>query len=90
MPSQNFPTDCPNGETCNDCRFTSGSSFSTCMYSPIVYDKTGAIVGGGSNTTTSHISCQTCGVSWISRQTDLDRALGKDKVWSKIEPRKDR
>lgn len=72
--------DCPQGRT--DCRFSSGGGLSTCMSSPIQYDRSGAPVSGGANTTSWRLHCSTCHSSWSEIRTDLERAQGKAPEWT--------
>lgn len=74
----------PNSNCDSKCQFVSMGGSITTMYSPIVYDKDGKPVGGGSNIVTSMIRCQTCSRVWISRQTELEKAQGKPIEWEEI------
>lgn len=65
----------------NDCRFQDKGCQRTLMHSPVVYDKEGKPIGGGSNTITSLVKCSTCGKVWFSKQTELEQAQGKHVDW---------
>ncbi len=75
----NLPA-CPHDR--KDCRFQHEYGVSTCMWSPIEYDRDGKPVDGGMNTSTQNIRCNTCGQSWTSSQTELEDAQGKRRVWT--------
>lgn len=79
--------DCPNTRhdpirMSSDCRFIDEGSISTCMHSPIEYDRDGKPISGGLNRVTSSLSCSVCGRKWIETRTELERAQGKPATWA--------
>jgi hypothetical protein len=72
--------ECPDKRT--DCRFQSEGGMTTCMYSPLEYDRDGNAVGGGMNRSTQGVRCNACGKRWSSSQTELEDAQGKPREWS--------
>jgi hypothetical protein len=59
---------------------------STCMWSPLEYDREGRAVGGGLNRVTHSVRCNTCGKNFSSAQTELEDAQGKPREWRETEP----
>ena len=74
-----FYPPCPKNGT--ECLFQYGPMMSTCMWSPILYDRDGKPVDGGRNHVTTNIRCATCGKSWISTRTELEIAQGVKPNW---------
>lgn len=72
--------ECPQGRP-NECRFQSLSGMSTLMHSPLEFDRSGKVVGGGANTLTRGVQCNACGNSFTSTATEFDDATGKPRVW---------
>ena len=75
--------DCPEN-TPDACRFSDAGSSITCMHSPIVFDRDNNPVGGGCNTITGGVRCQTCGKMWNSKQTELERIQSVDPEWTEM------
>ena len=75
----NYP-DCP--ESRDDCRFQNLGGTRTLLYSPIVYDRDGKPVGGGSNRVTTAVRCNTCNQTWAKTQTELEIAQDKSAQWT--------
>lgn len=76
----------PICEKCgNKARYQDLGGFVTLMYSPLVYNKEGKPVGGGSNTRKLGIKCVNCGSIWKSHQTELEDAQGKQRTWELVE-----
>lgn len=74
-----FYPDCPTKRI--DCMFYDTIGTSTCMHSPIMYNREGKAVGGGLNTVTRQVSCSMCCNDWSATSTELDLAQGKPIVW---------
>jgi len=68
--------DCPDGR--DDCRFRFEGGMSTAMHSPIVYDRSGAPVGGGCNTLDQFMFCIACNRRFRASGTELEFAQGKE------------
>ncbi len=64
-----------------DCLFESLGLRRTLMYSPILYDKSGAPIAGGSNEVTEGVRCRSCKKIWDSKSTELKRAQGIPLDW---------
>lgn len=65
----------------DDCRFVSEGGMTTCIHSPLVYDRGGRPVAGGSNTVQGTTRCLACGKRFLSSQTELARAQGQPPEW---------
>ena len=65
-----------------DCRFISGVSHTTCLHSPLEYNREGQPVGGGRNTLTKILHCTTCNSNWVSKATEMEDLVGKARVWT--------
>lgn len=68
--------ECPHKQT--DCRFSFGAGVMTLMYS----DVNGKPTSGGRNQITDSVKYNICGSKWISTQTELEDAQGKERTWS--------
>ena len=54
----------PNPTCEGECRFVHGTSMTTCMYYPPVYDKHGNNINPDMNSTSGSIDCNTCKTHW--------------------------
>lgn len=54
----------------------------TGLDSPLQFDLTGKIVGGGKNTVIKVVACHACNTKWTSSQTEFDDAVGKPRQWT--------
>lgn len=72
--------DCPNN-TPDKCAFHRGGGISTCMSSPVLYNRKGEAVGGGANHNSRSLSCGVCYKRWTCGYTDLEAAQGKKIEW---------
>jgi len=68
-----------------DCRFVSLGMSATAVHSPIVYDKYGNPVAGGSNRITETVECITCGKRFTNSQTELEIAQEEIPNWKEYE-----
>ncbi len=66
------------------CRFTNEGDMVTLLHSPIVYDQSGAPIGGGSNRVNRMVSCRTCNRRWVGNLTKLQIAQGVPWSWREI------
>lgn len=67
-----------------DCRFAHNGGFSTAMWSPIQYDRSGKAVAGGANQRSCEISCSVCGRRWAETRTELEAAQGVNPTWAEL------
>lgn len=70
---------CPDSR--EDCLFLDGVKNSTCLHSPLVYNRKGEPVAGGSNVSTRLLHCTVCQTNWVAKQSDLEAAQGKPLKW---------
>lgn len=69
------------GKRGEKCSFQKDGGFRTLLHSPIVYDRAGNAIGGGSNKVTSLVRCHTCGKFFSSDRTELEIAQKKPAFW---------
>lgn len=79
----NYP-DCPNN-TPDKCRFENQGGTVTLMHCPVLRDRQGNAVGGGSNVRTCGLTCWQCNNRWGSHATELEDAQGKPRQWTLVE-----
>lgn len=73
---------CP--EASEDCRFIEGVRSTTALHSPIIYNRKGEPVGGGSNVSTKILHCSVCNQNWSCKQTELESLKGIQPVWESM------
>lgn len=69
----------PNPDCKQDCRFVYGTSITTDMYYPPVYDKHGNNVNPDGNITRGSVKCWTCNTEW-----DYSTRYGKTSFIGKL------
>lgn len=74
---------CPESRN-DDCRFLEGTRSTTCLHSPLIYNRKGEAVGGGANVSTKILHCTACGQNWSCSQSDLDAVKGIKPVWEPV------
>jgi hypothetical protein len=70
---------CP--EDRDDCLFIDGIRNTSCLHSPIVYNRKGEPVGGGANVSTHLLHCTICQRNWTCKQTQLEELQNKPRQW---------
>lgn len=71
--------DCP--EELESCSFIQGVTRSTCLHSPIAYNRRGEPVSGGTNVHTEALHCTHCNRTWHRKRSDLEIAKGISPDW---------